>query len=161
MSSCLQSSNVTTNKSSCKQLFDTHDHSQSLIIIESNPESISQEKVDSISIQKDLDKLNSKSEFLMEMKLPKKVRMSDNMPEIISDSYSKTNKINCYTPNWSQKEIPHDKTDIIPSISSVSRNNLENESYTNVYESFEPWSIHRTPAKLRGMYVWSPFFKSK
>jgi len=243
VSSCLQSSNVTTNKSSCKQLFDNHEDSQSPILKESNPGKysldISMEKVDCISILKDLNKQNSKSEYLTEMKLPKIVCMSDSMPEITSDSYSMTDKIIINTPNWSQKEIPHDKTDTVisntpnwsqkeiphdqtdkiisntpnwsqkeishdktdtvisntpnwsqkeiphdktdtvisntlnlsqkeipidktdnvPSISLMY--NVENKSYTNVYESFEPWSIHRTPAKLRGMYTWSPFFKTK
>jgi len=203
VSSCLQSSNVTTNKSSCKQLFDNHGDSQSPILKESNcgkhSLDISMEKVDCITILKDLNKQNSKSECLTEMKLPKIVCMSDSMPEIISYSktdkiisdtpnlsqkeipHDKTDRIISRTPNWSQKEIPydktdsiigntpswsqkeiaHDKTDDVPSISLMSRNDMENTTYTNVYESFEPWSIHRTPAKLRGMYTWSPFFKTK
>jgi len=205
VSSCLQSSNVTTNKSSCKQLFDNHRDSQSPILKESNRGKYSldnsMEKVDSITILKDFNKQNSKSECLTEMKLPKIVCMSNSMPEIISLSFSKTDKIISDTPNWSQKEIPydttdkiishtpnwsqkeiqydktdsiigntpslsqkeilHDKTDDVTSISLMSRNDLENTTYKKVYESFEPWSIHRTPAKLRGMYTWSPFFKTK
>jgi len=149
VSSCLQSSNVTSRKP-CKQLFD-NEQSRS---IDTN-----MEKVECLPIGKDFDKQNSINCF-SEINLPK-ICMSECVPELIPDSHNMTDRIVCNTPDWSQREISPNETENTQLISLMPRNIPESISYTNMYESFEPWSIHRTPAKLRGIYVWSPFLKHK
>lgn len=158
MSSCLQSSNV-IRKSSCKQLFDDYEPSQSQdftdLAIGKNGQNFSLAKVYGISILKDVDK-NCKNEYLTVTEFPKMVCMSDSMLEIKSDNHSMADAI-CNPPNHCQlKNLNRSEG----TFSSLTTSNIqENELYASVNESIEPWSIHRTPVKLRGMYVWSPFFK--
>jgi len=111
------------------------------------------------SIFKDLDKQYSENECLAGIKLPKIVCVSDNITEITSDSCSMPDKIVCNTPNVPQRKISDQGT--AHSVSLMPGDISDCDSYNHSCESFEPWSIHRTPAKLRGMYIWSPFLKYK
>lgn len=118
------------------------------------------EKNDCTSFLKNLDKQETTNECLSGIEFPKIVCMSDTKPENITESCM-TDKIIFNTPSRSEGEISQKDNFNINTVSLMPKSISEYEFDPNVSESFEPWSIHRTPAKLRGIYVWSPFLKSK
>lgn len=163
MSSCLHSSYDPIRKSSSKKLFlDENIYTQSAVLIESN-EGRCQDKIiekkDCISILKNLDNQQSRNSCLSGIKFQKMVCFSDSKPENIFENYNTTDEI-CNTLNKSGREISQNDFDS-NMVSLMPKNMSDSEFDPNLSQSFEPWSIHRTPVKLRGIYLWSPFFKSK
>jgi len=160
VSSCLHSSYYPTRKSSCKKLFlDENIYTESSDFKESNKGRCKDKIIGEnfLSDIKNLDKQELRNYCLSEMELPNVVCTSDTKPENISESCNMADEIfdipNRPEGGISLNFVNPNMVSLLPKIIS--------EHDPNLSQSFEPWSIHRTPVKLRGIYLWSPFFKSK
>lgn len=130
----------------------TFTHTQSSVFIESNKRSY-QDKIErkQISILKNHDNQESRNFCHFGKVFTKELDTSGTNPQNISE----------YMSNKSEEEISQNECFDTSMLSLMPNNISVTEFDPNLSQSFEPWSIHRTPAKLRGIYLWSPFFKSK
>lgn len=134
-------------------------NTESSVFIESN-KGRCQEKIigeNCISDIKNLDKQELRNYCPSDIKLPNLVCNSDIKLGNISESCNMADEI-FDIPKRPEGEISLNFKN--SNIVSLFPKNIS-EYDSTLSQSFEPWSIHRTPVKLRGIYVWSPFFKSK
>lgn len=139
---------------------DENKNSQSTVLKESNKGKYQDKIIKDVSPIKNLDKQESRNECISVVGLPKMEYISDMKPENVYECYNPTDDI-FNTLNWSEGEISQNKDYNTKTVSLMPKNTSVTEYNPNLSQSFEPWSVHRTPAKLRGIYLWSPFFKAK